>query len=193
VGRIEELAERYAGHIRTPWQRTVAGAQRVIMVVYDKELERTLRARRTAFENATRESGHAWREVDVTDAFARWIAADEYREPYFESPEDLQLKLEAEFADYVTARIREALTGPDLTESSVLAVLGVGALYGFTRVSKVLKLVRATSGGAWWCSSRASTSRITTAYWTRGTAGTTWPYRSPFTEPELPHEGRRNA
>ena len=33
MGRIEELAERFAQHIATPWQRTVAGAQRVIMVV----------------------------------------------------------------------------------------------------------------------------------------------------------------
>ena len=44
MGRIEDLADRYYEHISTPWQRTVAGAQRVIMVVYDKELERTLRA-----------------------------------------------------------------------------------------------------------------------------------------------------
>ena len=42
MARIEDLAERYGRHIATPWQRTVAGAQRVVMVVYDKELERTL-------------------------------------------------------------------------------------------------------------------------------------------------------
>ena len=47
MGRIEQLAEKYGRHIALPWQRTVAGAQRVIMIVYDKELERTLqRARR---------------------------------------------------------------------------------------------------------------------------------------------------
>ena len=45
MGRIEQLADRYGQHIATPWQRTVSGAQRVIMVVYDPELERTLRAR----------------------------------------------------------------------------------------------------------------------------------------------------
>ena len=61
MARIEDLAERYGRHIATPWQRTVAGAQRVVMVVYDKELERTLRARMLAFETATREAGHDWR------------------------------------------------------------------------------------------------------------------------------------
>ncbi len=48
MARIEDLAEKYGRHIATPWQRTVAGAQRVVMVVYDKELERTLRARKLA-------------------------------------------------------------------------------------------------------------------------------------------------
>lgn len=147
MGRIEELASRYADHIRTPWQRTVAGAQRVIMVVYDKELERTLRARKDVFANETRAAGHSWHEVDVTDAFASWLSADEYREAYFEAPEDLQLKLDAEFADFVAGRIRDVLTMPEVTDSSVVAVLGVGALYGFTRVSKVLKLVEADIRG----------------------------------------------
>ena len=35
MGKIEELSERYGQHIATPWQRTVAGSQRVIVVVYD--------------------------------------------------------------------------------------------------------------------------------------------------------------
>jgi hypothetical protein len=141
MGRIEELAERYGRHIATPWQRTVAGAQRVIMVVYDKELERTLRARRQLFELETHKALHDWFEVDLTDAFARWLASDDYREAYFESPGDLDLKLEGEFASVVADRIRATLARPDVTENSVVAVLGVGSLYGFTRMSKVLKLV----------------------------------------------------
>jgi hypothetical protein len=29
----KDLADRYGRHIATPWQRTIAGAQRVVMVV----------------------------------------------------------------------------------------------------------------------------------------------------------------
>ena len=141
MGKIEELADRYGQHISTPWQRTVAGAQRVIMVVYDKELERTLRARKQLFELETQKGFHEWFEVDITRAFAEWMAGDEYRDAYFESPEDLSLKLEAEFADAIAERIRAELSRPDVTESSVVAVFGVGSLFGFTWVSKVLKLV----------------------------------------------------
>lgn len=147
MGRIEELAERYSQHISTPWQQTVAGAQRVVMVVYDKELERTLLARRMAFEMATQQAGHDWYEVDVADAFATWMANDEYREAYFETPEDLQLKLDAEFAEFVADRIGKVLSKPEATKDSVVAVFGVGALFGFTRVSKVLKLVESDIRG----------------------------------------------
>ena len=141
MSRIEELAERYGRHIATPWQRTVAGAQRVVMVVYDKELERTLQARRIAFETATREAGHDWHEVDVASAFAEWMAREAYREQYFASPDDLQLKLDAEFQEFVADRIRVTLTDSCVSESSVVAVFGAGALFGLARVSQILKLL----------------------------------------------------
>jgi hypothetical protein len=141
MARIEDLADKYGRHISLPWQRTVSGAQRVIMIVYDKELERTLRSRKLAFENATRDANHDWHEIDVTDAFAQWMAADEYREEYFKSPEDIQLKLDAEFSAYVAQRIVEVLQKHEVTEDSVVGLFGAGALFGFTRVSQLLKMV----------------------------------------------------
>ncbi len=139
--RIEDLAEQYGRHIATPWQRTVAGAQRVVMVVYDKELERTLRARKLAFETATKQAGHEWFEIDLATVFAEWIAQDDYRDEYFAAPEDLRLKLDAEFPEYVAKRISEKLTHSDATETSVVAVFGVGAIFGFARMSQILKIV----------------------------------------------------
>jgi len=145
MGRIEQLAEKYGHHIATPWQRTVAGAQRVVMLIYDKELERTLRARKLAFETATRHAGHVWNEVDLAPTFAEWMCADEYKDEYFASPDDLHLKLEAEFSNYVAERLRGQLTNAD--ESAVVAVFGVGALLGFSRISQVLKAVEADIRG----------------------------------------------
>lgn len=142
MARIEDLAESYRRHIALPWQRMVAGAQRVVMIVYDREIERTLRARKLLFETATREAGHDWREVDVTDAFATWMAHDDYREAYFENPDDLSLKLDSgEFRDFVADRIRGALAAPDVTDATVVAVWGVGSLFGFAKLSEVLREV----------------------------------------------------
>lgn len=139
--RLEDLADLYGRHISTPWQRTIAGAQRIVIVAYDKELERALRARKGEFETRTRAAGHDWHEVDLTSAFASWLAADDYRDAYFESPDDLQLKLKDEFPDYVAEIVSYALSAPEVSDNAVVALFGVGALYGFTHVSEVLKRV----------------------------------------------------
>jgi len=137
MGRIEDLANTYGRHISVPWHRTIAGAQRVLLVIYDKDLERAFRARRAEFEQRTRSAGHEWVEIDCTRLFAKWIAADEYREAYFEQPEDLALKLDGEFLMAAANEVREALQQAD--ENAVVAVLGVGQLYGFLRVSELIR------------------------------------------------------
>jgi len=147
VSRIDELAEKYGKHVQTPWPKTIAGAQRVIMVVYDKEQERVLRAKKDMFEMATMSAGKSWKELDLTTAFSAWLAEDEDREAYFESPEYLRLRLDAEFASYVAAQLRNSLSELDDEDSTVLAVLGLGSLFGFASVSNVLKLIEADIRG----------------------------------------------
>lgn len=139
MSRIDDLAALYGRHIGLPWQRTVAGAQRVIMVVYEKELERSLRARKGEFEQRTRAAGHGWKEFDCTRLFADWMARDEYREAYFENPDDLALKLEGEFTEHVAASLRRILQECD--DNTVVAVTGVASLYGFLRVSNLVRAV----------------------------------------------------
>ncbi|HTD82882.1 MAG TPA: BREX protein BrxB domain-containing protein [Gemmatimonadaceae bacterium] len=145
MGRIEALAEKFRRHIATRWQRTIAGSQRMIMIVYDKELERTLRERKGLFEEAARDANHEWCEVDVAAAFARWLGADEYAESYFAYPEDLALRLEAEFPAVVAEEIRSTLRA--CGENSVVALLGAGSLFGLARVSAVLRLVESEIQG----------------------------------------------
>ncbi|MBI4584109.1 MAG: DUF1788 domain-containing protein [Planctomycetes bacterium] len=141
MGRIEDLAEIYEKNISPPWLINLAGAQKTIFVVYDKTDERRLRARRQLFELATRRAGHGWREFDFTSVFPEWMAKEEYREAYFEAPEDLELKLENEFVDFAAARLRVALLAPVADSSSVVGVFGAATLFGFTRVSLILKHV----------------------------------------------------
>ena len=141
MGRIDRLAEHYRRHVSLPWQKELAGAQRAIFVVYDKADERRLRARKTLFELATTRAGHGWTECDLTGAFAEWMVRAEYRESYFESPEDLGLKLEEDFLEYAAGRVRTKLAAPEADEGSVVAVFGVASLFGFTRVSALMQAV----------------------------------------------------
>lgn len=141
MSRIDDLAEQYERHISAPWQRNLAGAQRIIFVVYPKEDERRRRAKMEEFKHRTKSAGHGWSEVNLTDLFPAWMAAEEYREEYFTHPEDLDLKLDSEFAGACALRLIDKLTAEDVTDDDVLALHGVSALYGFTRLHFVLKKI----------------------------------------------------
>lgn len=139
MGRIDRLAERYKSYIALAWQKDLAGAQRAIFIVYDKADERRLRARKELFALATAEAGHGWSECDLTRVFAEWMANTEYRDSYYESPEDLDLKLEDDFLKHVAGRVREVLTAPEADDNSVVGIYGIASLFGFVRVSELMK------------------------------------------------------
>jgi uncharacterized membrane protein len=69
------------------------------------------------------------------------MAQEEYRDAYFESPEDLTAKLESDFTAFVTQRIRSVLKMPEVGKTAAIAVLGIGTLFGFAHVSQILKIL----------------------------------------------------
>jgi hypothetical protein len=147
MGRIEELAARYCGHIGAPWQRNLAGDQKTIFVVYPKTDERKLRARLELFDDATTSTGHRWQSLDLTDTFALWMASLDYPETFFNRPRRLEMLLDRDFVLFAAQRLREALTDDGVSDDTVIAVYGAGTLFGFTHLSEVLALVRNDIGG----------------------------------------------
>jgi hypothetical protein len=111
----------------------------VWFAVYDKNDERRLRARVPEFEIATGKAGHGWSLIDVTDSFPSWLVAHEYRDSYFENPEALDVAMD-DFLEHVAALVRTQLAAAD--ERTVVGLLGVGALFGFVKVSALVKAVQ---------------------------------------------------
>lgn len=146
MATVEPLLRSYEQFVRLPWPSGLAGAQKVWMAIYDEADERRLRARVGAFENATVGAGHGWRSCDLTDLFAQWMAAQEYRESYFESPEDMEMALE-DFFLHVVGVVREALSAPGVDEKTVVAVTGVASLFGLMRVSRLVDQVSGSIRG----------------------------------------------
>ena len=96
---------------------------------------------------ATQRSGHPWLRVDLTDAFATWMANRDYREGFFQKPSRLSMALRDDFVPYVAARIRSILSSEPADENSVVAVTGVASLFGFAHLSEVLSQVSADIRG----------------------------------------------
>ncbi|MFH0730577.1 MAG: BREX protein BrxB domain-containing protein [Pseudomonadota bacterium] len=141
MGRIEKLAERFGRYVSLPWQKGLAGAQRAIFIVYNKMDERRLINRKELFSLATVEAGHTWTECNLANAFSNWMSGLDYRDSYFESPEDLELKLEEDFLEYVIGIMREALTAENVDSQSVVGVFGIASLFGFLRVSEIISKI----------------------------------------------------
>jgi hypothetical protein len=141
VSAVEGLVHAYERFVRLPWDASLAGPQRVWFAIYDPSQERRLRWRVEEFASATRNAGHGWRLVDLTDAFARWMASHEYREAYFEHPEGMDLTLRQDFSAFVAQHVRSTLNAPDVDDSTVVAVLGLASLFGLTRASSLFEAV----------------------------------------------------
>lgn len=143
MSRVAKLLTVYREHIAVPWRQGLAGVQRVIFAVYDPHDELRLRANLLEFEIATKAAGHAWQLIDITDAFPVWMAGQRYRESYFEHPEDLDGYIAGQitgFAHDLVHDLRNRITASADT-NTVTALLGVGSLFGLTRVSHVVEKI----------------------------------------------------
>ena len=144
MSEIDDLLAAYGRFVALPWRPNLAGPQRVWIAVYSPTQESRIRHRVAEFELATKQAGHGWRLHDLTDAFPLWLGSLEYVESYFEKPKALSTALGG-FVDTVVSEVTEFLQGSG--EGDVVALLGVGALYPYCRVSQVIEAVNASVPG----------------------------------------------
>ena len=68
------------------------------------------------------------------------MSAQEYRDSYFESPDDLDPAL-GESHEYIVGRVTAVLQHADVGDNTVVGVLGAAGLFGFMRVSHLVDAV----------------------------------------------------
>ncbi len=143
MGQIERLIHNYDARVSLPWEKNLAGPQRVWFAVYNKTEERRLRRRLEEFEISTKRAVHGWQTIDLTDAFAQWLSGHEYRDGYFQNPEHLESESPAvdDLHVYIADKLTKVLTSPSADDSTVVAVYGVASLFGFMKVSDLVSRV----------------------------------------------------
>ena len=134
---IEALCANYRTQVGAPWEENLAGPLKVWFAVYPPPAERRLRLRLPTFATATKDAGKHWKYVDLTSEFARWMGGHESREAYFARPSALALGLK-KFEPAVARRVRQELEAADVDKSTVVALSGVGALFGLASVSTLV-------------------------------------------------------
>ncbi|MCU5787653.1 DUF1788 domain-containing protein [Alloalcanivorax marinus] len=137
MSRVKRLVHSYSRHISIPWRDDAAAAQRVIFCVYNENEERWLRARVDEFEIVTKQAGHDWALFDLTNTFAAWLSSQRYAKSYFQKPHLLATVL-PKYLDYIVDEFERFLDSRTIDENAVVAIQGVGSLFGFLKVKDVV-------------------------------------------------------
>jgi len=137
VTKIKRLTESYNKYIAIPWRSDAAAAQRVIFCVYNESDELRLRAKIDEFEIATRDNHHDWALFDLTDTFAEWMANQKYAHSYFKKP-NLLANLYPKYMEFIENKFKGFLSEIQANENYVIAIKGVGSLFGFLKVKEVV-------------------------------------------------------
>ncbi|MBY0147752.1 BREX protein BrxB domain-containing protein [Neobacillus niacini] len=136
MSRVKRLIDSYGKHIAVPW-REVAAAQRVIFCVYNETDELRLRAKIDEFELVTRKAEHEWILFDLTNSFGEWISKQRYASSYFERPQLLNTVI-SKYLDFIDEKFLSFLIESNCSDNTVVALQGVGSLFGFLRVKDVV-------------------------------------------------------
>lgn len=137
MSKITQMLQNYSSYIALPWREGLADAQRVIFCIYGEQEELALRAKTDEFELETKKAGHGWLLYDLTDSFAHWLVQQSYLAKFFASPQYL-FPLMPRYLDFLTDSFKAFLEKQGTASNQVVAVMGVGTLFGFLRVRKVV-------------------------------------------------------
>jgi hypothetical protein len=137
VSKIKRLIKSYEKFIAIPWRSDSAPLQRVIFCVYNENEELRLRAKIDEFELATKQSGHEWAVFDLTDTFADWLSGHRYAQKYFLKPQLISTILPG-YMNFITEKFDAFLKQHAVGENTVVAIKGVGTLFGLLKVKEVV-------------------------------------------------------
>ena len=146
MSKVKRLVSSYGKYIAIPWRADAAAAQRVIFCVYNESDELRLQSKIDEFEIVTKQNGHNWELFDLTDSFAQWLTSQKYAQSYFKKP-DLLATIYPKYLEYIITSFIQFLEENHADDTYVVAVKGVGSLFGFLKVKEVVeKLAPMVSG-----------------------------------------------
>jgi Domain of unknown function (DUF1788) len=132
LSTVDDLLGQFRRQVSLPWSHDTARDYRVWIMHYDRTLERRIQGRLHEFEALALQSGHGWTTLNLAALVAPWFALHELFDGLVDQPDEL-LGLLPDFEAHVISTVRARLKV--LGEQDILALFGVGALFGLMRAS----------------------------------------------------------
>jgi len=139
LSKIDQLLESFKKVVNEPWASSLSGQERIWFLVYDPAEQRKVDLRVGEYETATIKAGKKWMSVSMKTCFPSWMVNHEYRDGYFGKPSYIVDQLEAGFIPYAIKFLRNELGKLEQDPDTLIAIKDVSALFGFARLSEILK------------------------------------------------------
>jgi len=137
--KVDQLLSAFEKVVKEPWSTALSGQERIWFLVYDPAEQRKVDLRLGDFETATLKTGKRWESISFKKCFPSWMVSHEYREGYFKKPQYIVDQLEAEFIPFAIQFLKNELSRVEQGEDTLIAIRDVSSLFGFGRLSEILK------------------------------------------------------
>lgn len=145
--KTDLLLQNFETAMQQSWTGTLSIQERMYFLVYDPAEQRKIDLRLGDFENAAVRSGKKWAHISLDKLFSQWMAANEYREAFFEDPEALIDLLEGDFKDHIISYITAETESLEQDRNMLVAITEISALFGFCRLSDILNAIQSDFPG----------------------------------------------
>lgn len=142
MSKIDDLLNAYKKHVSLPWTQILSSQEKVWFCIYDPSQERRLCKQLGEFAIATQQAGHEWISIEITNYYEEFLSTNEYKEKYFKNPKLMKFE-EKNFFDFLAVKIQDKIK--DANSTTVIALVGIGSLFGIVRVSKVVEHIIKTN------------------------------------------------
>lgn len=140
MSKIDQLLDNYSKYISLPWQSELAPAQRVIFCVYNEQDELKFQMKMDEFQIKTEQLNHKWLSIDVSKTFTSWLVEQKYKLKYFENPKLIEPAIKL-FEKFLQKEVVKSIDKAAIDENTVVAIHGVGALFGQVKIKQLVELI----------------------------------------------------
>jgi hypothetical protein len=138
MSSFEDLLTAYRRHLRLPWASNLSDAERTWILWYAPALERRVVAHAMEFEEAAREAGFGWGQIELSALIPPWLATNRHAPRLMRRPNEIAA-LKGDLLSLLTQKIRTEAEA--LGERDILALFGAGSLFGLVSVASLIEAV----------------------------------------------------
>lgn len=140
MSKINQLLTEFKKIIKEPWPRGLSGQEKVWFLIFEPSDLRKMHFKLGEFEIVAKNANRKWHLVSLNNYFSEWLSNHDYKDAFFEEPEDISDALQEDFKEYILSRFELDL-GKKTDENTLCVLKDVSAVFGFIKLSEIINAI----------------------------------------------------